>query len=306
MGTPSIACVHLKKIFDDGYPLLAVVAQPDKPQGRGMKLSSPACAIFAKEKNIPLYQPQTLKDGETTKLIQKLAPDFIVVVAYGKLLPNELIAASKIDTVNIHASLLPKLRGAAPIQWAIVNGDKTTGMTLMKITEKMDSGPIYAQAECMIEDSDTAETLFNKLAPVGAELLSANLSLIADGKLNATSQDEGKVTLAPILKKEDGLLDWQVSAREIFNKIRGFNPWPGAYTFIDNKRLKIYDSQALNDQTKASPGEIYAISPQGIFVACKGSSLLIKEVQLEGKNKMKATDFANGVRLQTGTQFKTN
>ncbi|MDO8519041.1 MAG: methionyl-tRNA formyltransferase, partial [Deltaproteobacteria bacterium] len=274
---------------------------PDRPFGRGQKKASPPCAVYAKEKNIPLYQPEKIK--EETGTIQRLKPDFIVTAAYGQFVPKEIREAAAMDAVNIHASLLPRYRGAAPIQWALIRGEKKTGVTLMRMTAKMDAGPIFSQKEIAIDLEDTAATLFEKLAVLGGELLKTDLPKIVSGTLKPREQNEAEATLAPQLKKEEGKIDWSQNAPQISNRVRGFNPWPAAITSIDNKSLKIYDVRILPEKTGFAPGTIYLLSEQGIHVACGESSLCLTNVQLEGKKRMPAADFARGLRLKEGMKL---
>jgi len=300
MGTPEFALVSLKALFDADYPIVGVFAQPDKPYGRGRKMQSPASALFAKEKGIPLFQPASVKTEEVIQEIEKLKPDFIVVAAYGKILPQRILDAATIDCLNVHASLLPKYRGAAPIQRALMNGDGETGVSIMKMVAKMDAGPVYSMKTLSIEPQDNTGTLTQKLAQLGASLLLESLAKIKAQELTSKEQDEAQVTFSPSLKKEEGKICWDQPARDLFNFIRGLNPWPSAYTFIDNKRLKIYDSVVLPEKLSETPGKIYLISPKGLHVACRDSSLCITRVQLEGKKEMPASDFARGYRLEEG------
>lgn len=305
LGTPQFGRIILEKLAAAHYPILSIVCQPDRPAGRGQKMASPACAQFAKTASIPLLQPDSLKNNEgIIKKIRELKPDFIITAAYGLFLPTTLLEVPKIAVLNIHPSLLPQYRGAAPVNWALLHGDKKTGVTLMRTIAKMDAGPIYAQTETDIQPDDTTETLLGKLATLGARLLLENLPLIASGKIQPSAQDESHVVLAPGFKKEDGRMDWDQNATKIFNHIRGMNPWPGSYTLIDNKRLKIYDGRPLVEKVTFPAGTIYALSQGGIFVACEDSTFCIREVQLEGKKRLPAAEFAHGFRLKEGTEFK--
>lgn len=305
LGSPQFGRSILEKLVQAHYPILSIICQPDRPAGRGQKMASPACAQFAKENNLPLLQPASLKNNE--ELIKKIAalkPDFVITAAYGLFLPETLLKIPKMAVLNIHPSLLPQYRGAAPVNWALLNGDKKTGVTLMRTIAKMDAGPIYAQSETDIQPDDTTESLLSRLATLGAELLLANLPLIAGGKIQPSAQSESHVVLAPRFKKEDGRIVWDQNATKIFNHIRGMNPWPGSYTLIDNKRLKIYDGGPLVEKVAFPAGTIYAQSQGGIFVACKDSTFCIREVQLEGKKRLPAAEFAHGFRLKEGTRFK--
>ncbi|MDO8519149.1 MAG: methionyl-tRNA formyltransferase [Deltaproteobacteria bacterium] len=303
MGTPQFALVSLQTLVVSGFPVLAVFTQPDKPSGRGQQPTSPSCAIYARGKKIPLFQPASVKSEESVATIKNLKPDFIVTAAYGQFLPLEILKAPKIDAVNLHGSLLPLYRGAAPVQWALLRGEKETGVTLMKMTAKMDAGPIYSQAKIPIEPQDTAETLLQKLAGLGAALLKADLPRVAVGALKAEEQNEAEATTAPLLKKSDGQIRWDKTAEEISNLIRGTTPWPGAQSLIDNKTLKIYHSELLPEKTGFAPGTIYLLSERGIHVACFDSSICLTEVQLEGKKRMPAAEFARGFRLKEGQKF---
>jgi len=303
-GTPELARISLEALFHAGFPVVGVVSQPDKPAGRGKEIASSPVALFAKEKNIPLWQPQSLK-GESSliKEWRSLNPDFLVVVAYGHFLPQEILDLPKIAPINLHASLLPKYRGASPILRSILNGEKETGMSVMKIIKKMDAGPVYATEKILIEEKDTTGTLTPKLASLGAKLLVKTLPEIFKKEIEPVAQDETKASFAPSLKKEEGKLNWNDKAETLHNKIRAFDPWPSAFTFFEEKRLKIFSSLVLKESINENPGTVYSISPQGLSVRCAEDALLIKEVQLEGKKRMKAFDFANGVRLKTGVKL---
>jgi len=254
MGTPEFAQVSLSSLWEAGYPISGVFTQPDKPAGRGQRLHASPCALFALEKKLPLFQPKKIKDDQVIGQIAQLKPEFIVVVAYGKLLPQKILDIPHYDSLNVHASLLPKYRGAAPINWALINSEEETGVTVMKMVQKMDAGPIYSTEKLKIDSHDTAGILTKKLAKLGARLLLHTLPLIQEGKIDSQVQEEEEATLAPLLTKEEG------KAQAIYNRIRGLNPWPSAYTFIDKKMLKIYDSEVLSESPKVPPGTIYLVS----------------------------------------------
>ncbi len=318
MGTPAFALTTLTKLWENNYPILGVATQPDKPAGRGQQILTSPCATFAREKELPLFQPASLKSPEAVEPLLALNPDVIVVVAYGLFLPSALLNHPGAIAVNIHGSLLPAYRGAAPIQWAIINGETKTGVTLIRVTPKMDSGPIFASRECPIANDETSGSLFEKLSLIGADLLLENIKAIASGTLIPKEQDHSQATLAKMLKKEQGLIDWTGDAKKIANLIRGVNPWPGAYTFIasnpsestnpkiDKKLLKIYDARALTEDSGRSPGTINLTESGGIHVSCGKGSLLITSVQLEGKKKMSAGDFLKGFRVTPGNQFENS
>lgn len=305
MGTPDFARVALEKLYNSSsYHVLAVFSQPDRPKGRGKKLSSPPCAEFAKEKNIPLYQPLHLKDEDSISIIKNLNPDFIVVAAYGLFLPQKILDIPKYDTLNIHASLLPKYRGAAPINYAILNGEEKTGVSIMRVIKKMDAGAVYAQSEISISSDDTTLNLTEKLSSLGGDLLLDTIPKIIDGKIKAIDQDESLVSHASLMKKEDGNIDWSDSCENIQRKIRAYYPWPSAFTFIEGKRLKIFESEIIEDQqTLKKSGEILHMGENGIEVQCGKGCLRLKIVQLEGKSKARASDFARGFRLELGMRF---
>lgn len=303
MGTPEFARVSLEALVKAGYPILAVVSQPSKPAGRGKTLLSPPCAAFAEENNLPLLQPAKIKTPEAIESIARLKPDFIVVAAYGKLLPQAILDIPKIDILNVHASLLPEYRGAAPIQRSILEGKKETGVSIMRVQLEMDAGPVYLKRSIPIERRETSRTLFSKLAALGSELLLEAIPQIATGSIKPQEQDFQKVTHAPPIKKEEGKIQWGKSAAEIERQIRAFTPWPSAHTFVDNKTLKIYDAEALPETTDKAPGTVYFLSEKGIHVACGNSSLCVTQVQLEGKKQMRASEFVRGYRLETGFKF---
>lgn len=305
MGTPEFARVSLSALHREGYSLLSVFTQPDKPMGRGQKLSPPPCAQFAKENKIPLFQPDDIKNEAILHHFLKMNPDFIIVVAYGKYLPEKIIQGAKIGCLNIHASLLPKYRGAAPIPWAIIHGETTTGVSLMKVTHKMDAGPIYCQKSLPISPSDTTGSLTAKLAQLGGELLLEALPKIFNGELQPTEQNEKWTTHAPMLKKKDGQIVWNSPSSAIIRLVRGMNPWPSAYTFIDFKLLKIYSAEEMPEIVSGIPGTVYFLSKKGIHVVCQGSSVCITEVQLEGKKRMPADEFVRGYRLKEGMKFSS-
>lgn len=304
MGTPSFALESLRSLYETDYPLLAVFTQPDKPAGRNQEMVSPPCADFARRYLIPLFQPAKIKNNpEVLKILSELQPDILVVAAYGKILPDEILALSKIASVNVHASLLPRYRGAAPINWAILEGEKETGVCLMKMASKLDAGPVYASIKMPLDPRETTGALTPKLAKLGAQLLIEQLPELAKGKLKEIPQDESQMTLAPPLKKEMGHIQWSQPASTIDRQIRAFNPWPGTYTLIDNKRLKIYDGFVLDEKPSAPAGTVYFLSPQGISVACGSGALCITEVQLEGKKRMPASEFVKGYRLEVGKKL---
>ncbi|OMH39836.1 methionyl-tRNA formyltransferase [Desulfurobacterium indicum] len=300
MGTPDFAVPSLEKLIEnEAFNVSLVVTQPDKPAGRGRKLKSPPVKLVAEKYGIPVLQPERVKENE--KLFEKLkeiAPDFIVVAAYGKILPKELLEIPKIAPVNVHASLLPKYRGASPIQSALLNGEDKTGVTIMRITEKLDSGDIYIQEETPISIDDTAQTLHDRLAVMGGSLLVRALPLIASGKLKPVPQNDSEATYCAQIKKEDGKIDWRDTAENIFNKVRAFTPWPSAFTHFNGKLLKITKTLPVEGQDK--PGIVVDIDREGFYVGTGEGLLKILMVKPEGKREMSAGDFVRGYRLKTG------
>jgi methionyl-tRNA formyltransferase len=293
-AVPSLAALHSAK-----YDVAMVLSQPDKPAGRGRHMTAPPLASFARNLGLPLYQPKSLKGDDAIGRIRECRPDMIVVVAYGKLLPKEVIDIPPEGCVNVHSSLLPKYRGAAPINWAIVNGEKETGVTTMFINEELDAGDILLKKRMPIGDDDTAITLHNKLAPLGAELLLETIEGLKKKAIRPEHQDGRAATYAPVIKKEDGVIHWEKSAASIRNLIRGMQPWPSAYTHLDGKMLRIFDANVLDAPALSPPGTILAAA-DSIVVATGSGKLSISELQLEGKNRLRAPDFLNGHKVKEG------
>jgi methionyl-tRNA formyltransferase len=300
MGSAAFAVPSLNELHKAGHNIEVVITQPDKPAGRGRKLSSPPVAEQAKQSNLPLYQPKSVKAKKVIEKISSLEPDIIVIVAYGKILPKELLELPRLKCVNVHASLLPKYRGAAPMNWAIVNGEKETGVTTMFINEELDAGDMLLSKSIPIGDDDTTLTLQEKLASIGADVLLETIEKIKDGTIKPEPQDGTKATFAPIMKKEDGYINWNKGSLEIRNLIRGMQPWPSAYTHLDGKMLKIYCATILETTVTETPGTVLAAGDD-IVVATGDGKLCINELQLEGKRRMTSTDFLHGHKVKTGT-----
>ena len=299
MGTPDYAAVTLQKLIDEKYDVLAVFAQPDKPVGRKQILTPPETKVLAQKYDIPVYQPKTLRDGEAYKVLKELNPDAIVVVAYGKILPKEILDLPKYGCINGHASLLPKLRGSAPIQWAIVNGEKQTGITTMQMDEGMDTGDILETVITEIGVDETAEELFERLAPLSADLMVSTLKKAEQGVLNPVKQDESNATYAPMIKKEMAQLDFSKTADEICNAVRGFYSWPCAYCFINGKRVKVIKVKKA-DNTDKECGKVID-SDDRLIVSCKDGSIEFVTVQPEGAKPMSASQMLNGHKIAKGT-----
>ena len=302
MGTPEPAKICLEALINSREEIVAVITQPDRPKGRGLKLAPTPVKETSLHYNIPVFQPEKIKDKDTIELIKGFKPDLIVIVAYGKILPKEMLNIPKLGTINVHASLLPKYRGAAPVQWALFNGEKFTGITVMKVTEELDAGDIILQESIPIYETDNAVTLTEKLFKLGAQLLVKAISQIKDGKAKYVKQDEKMVLFAPILKKENGVIDWKKKAAEISDQIRAFNPWPVAYTYHNNKILRIFAAERCEmGDARCEAGKIIKIiNNKGFVVAACDGALLITEVQPESGRKMSAWEFIAGHKLNIG------
>ena len=295
MGTPDFAAASLKKLIDEKYDIAAVFTQPDKPRDRGMKLSYSPVKELALENNIPVYQPTKLRDGTATELVKSLRPDILVVVAYGRILPDDMLEVPKYGAINVHASLLPKYRGAAPIQWAVLNGDKITGVTTMYLASEMDTGDIIYTSETEIGEFETSGELFDRLMVMGAELLDRTLRDIEAGTAPRTPQDHGKASYVKMLDKSFSPIDWAKTPREIIKQIYGLQPWPVATAELDGKVFKIYSAEYTQNKTVKAPGSVVSAGKKGIEIACLGGeTLLITELQAAGKKRMKASDYLLG------------
>jgi methionyl-tRNA formyltransferase len=307
MGTPEFAVPSLERLILDGHQIAAVFTQPDKPAGRGKHLHQPPIKTFALEREIPIHQPARIKTNEEVRAVfEALAPDACVVAAYGKILPEWMLAIPRLGCINVHASLLPRYRGAAPINWAIANGERETGVTIMQMDAGMDTGPMLSTRTTSIGDDETAPELSARLAQTGAELLGETLPRIERGEVEPKFQDDTVATYAPMLKREDGLIDWHMTAAEISNRVRAFQPWPGTYTHFRDGRLIIWraHAQEAERREKADPGTILSVDDSGLSMLCAASTALhVEEVQLEGKRRMSAREFANGARLQPGERI---
>jgi methionyl-tRNA formyltransferase len=303
-GTPRFAVPTLEKLVEAGHSVPLVVTQPDRPRGRGMDLAISPVKESALRLGIPIVQPDKIKNNEEFR--QRLAalhPDAIIVVGYGRIIPQWMIDLPRLGNLNLHASLLPKYRGAAPIQWAIAQGESITGVTTMRIDAGLDTGDILMQQELPIAPEDTAETLAPKLASIGADLMVETLRALESGEILPTPQDNSKATLAPILTKEDGRIDFQRTATEIFNRLRGFQPWPGAHTLFRGRNLQIHRAHPLDQSIELTPAAIKSDST-GLIAACgEGTALEIIDLQPEGKRRMSARDFVNGYHPQPGEKL---
>ena len=303
-GTPRFAVPTLNKLAAAGFHISLVVTQPDKPSGRGLELTASPVKQAAEELNLRIIQPDKIKNNEAFRTdISAAAPDAIIVVGYGRIIPQWMIDLPRFGNINLHASLLPKYRGAAPIQWAIASGESVTGVTTMRIDAGLDTGDILMQREIAIGQEDTAETLAPRLADVGADLMVVTLRRLDEGKLDPVPQDDSNASLAPILKKEDGLIDFQRSAVEIWNRLRGFQPWPGAYTFFRGKHLQVHSARPLDTTSQGIAGELKPANNALLVVCGAGTTLELLEVRIEGKKRMSARDFMNGYRPVRGERL---
>lgn len=309
MGTPEFAVPTLGRLIGGGFDVAAVFTQPDKPAGRGNKLQPPPVKSFALDYKIPVHQPAKIKTNEEVRaLFDDTRPDACVVVAYGRILPEWMLKIPRLGCINVHASLLPKYRGAAPINWAIAKGERETGVTIMQMDVGLDTGPTYAARSIEIGSYETATELSARLSELGAALLVETLPRIASGEARALPQDDSAATYAPILKREDGLIDWRMSASEIADRVRAFQPWPGTYTLFRGARLIIWRARevAFSEQgeDRNEPGAIIESDKTGFVIGCAGASALhVEELQIEGKRRTAARDFINGARISIGDKI---
>lgn len=302
-GTPRFAVPTLEKLAEAGHSLSLAVTQPDRPRGRGMELAASPVKEAATRLGIPIVQPAAIKNNEEFRArLAAIAPDAIIVVGYGRIIPQWMIDLPRFGNLNLHASLLPKYRGAAPIQWAIASGETRTGVTTMRIDAGLDTGDILLQRELPIPAEDTAETLAPKLAAMGADLMVETLHGLETGHIQPMAQDHAQATLAPILKKEDGRIDFSRTAQESWNRLRGFQPWPGAFTTFRGKALQVHDARPGKSTTLA-PGAL-AVEGMQLLAGCgKNTALELLEVQIEGKRRMTAQEFIHGYQPKIGERL---
>jgi methionyl-tRNA formyltransferase len=301
-GTPQFAVPTLEKLADNGFRIDLVLTQPDRPKGRGLRLVPSAVKETALRLHLPVFQPEKIKQNDELRArLEAIAPAAIIVVGYGRIIPAWMLKLPQYGNINLHASLLPKYRGAAPIQWAISNGERVTGVTTMRIDEGLDTGDILLQREMPIFDDDTAETLAPKLAAIGADLMIETLNGLNSKSIGPQPQNHGQATLAPILKKEDGRIDFARTAQEIYNRLRGFQPWPGASTTFRGKTLTITAAKPSSERVAQRD---MLVKDGRLFVGCgNGTSLELFELQPEGKKRISARDFLHGYRPQNSENF---
>ena len=302
MGTPEFAVPTLQALIDH-HEVLAVVTQPDKQRGRGKKMQFPPVKEKAVEYDIPVYQPQRARDEEFIEELKNLNPDVIVVVAYGQILPESILNIPKYGCINVHGSLLPKYRGAAPIQWAVLDGEEKTGITTMYMEKGLDTGDMIDKAEVVLDKKETAGSLHDKLMVLGADLLLETLKKLEDGTAVREKQNDEESCYAKMLSKDMGQIDFTKSAREIECLIRGMNPWPSAYTFLNGKTLKVWKCKVSTEKTDAVPGTIFLADKEGIHTACGEGVLILTEIQLEGKKRMETEAFLRGYHIENGIVF---
>lgn len=301
MGTPEFAVPCLAALIENKYDVCGVVTQPDKPAGRGHKLTPPPVKVTAIENSIQVFQPETLKDFAFKAELESLNPDVIIVVAYGKILPEYILNYPKYGCINIHASLLPKYRGAGPIQWSVINGEKTTGITSMLMEKGLDTGDMLLKAETEIGEYETAGELHDRLMNMGAELLLETLILAEKGKLKPEKQNDEESTYAPMINKETAKIDWTKSAKTVTDLISGMNPWPIAHTLYKGDVLKLYRAVLTNKKADGCPGQILNVSEKGIEIICgDDTSILANEVQFAGSKRMQVRDYLNGHSIECG------
>jgi len=301
-GSPTFALPSLEAVARE-HQVVAVVSQPDRPAGRGKKLQAPPVKELALRLGLPVEQPLKVRDGVLARTLSALRPDVFVVVAYGRILPPDLLAVPRLGAWNVHASLLPKYRGAAPIQWAVIRGESKTGVCVMRMEQGLDTGPVAARAEEPIHDDDTAGALAERLATLGSKLLVATVPRIADGTVTLQAQDDAGATLAPLMKKEDGYLDLGAPASEVSARARGVDPWPGATVFFEGEPVKVFGASVIDAQ--GTPGEVQGLVPQGLAVACGGGAVAFAELQMPGRKRMPAAVVLAGHPIPAGTRLQS-
>ena len=304
MGTPDFAVASLSALLEAGHDICGVFTQPDKPKNRGMKLQASPVKEFALAHDIPVFQPLKMRDGEAMGYIQERKPELIVVAAYGRILPGDILDYPPCGCINVHSSLLPKYRGAAPINWAILNGDKTTGVTIMHMAPALDAGDIILQRETAIGPDETAPELFQRLAELGGGLLVEAVEQIAKGEATRTPQLEADATYAPMLGRELSPMDWSKDGQTLHDQVRGLLPWPCATAEFGGVRCKVFSTAVLDGTTDLAPGTVAEAGKDGIVMACGGGMLLrVKELQPDGKKRMAAADFLRGRSLTAGERL---
>ncbi|MBA9024922.1 MULTISPECIES: methionyl-tRNA formyltransferase [Bacillaceae] len=295
MGTPDFSVPVLQRVIKEGYDVIAVVTQPDRPVGRKKVMTPPPVKIEAVKQGIPVYQPEKIRNEESLEEILALKPDLIITAAFGQILPNKLLEAPEYGCINVHASLLPELRGGAPIHYSILQGKEKTGITIMYMAEKLDAGDILTQAEIKIEEEDNVGTLHEKLSKVGSDLLADTIPKLFNNEITPVKQNDAEATFAPNIKREQEKIDWDKNGEDIYNHVRGLNPWPVAYTLLNGETLKVWKTKKIQLTTPAQPGVVIDVLEEGIVVGTGNTTaILIIELQPAGKKKMSAKDYLRG------------
>lgn len=303
MGTPETAAFTLERLVEGPDEVVGVVTRPDRPFGRGQKSTPSPVRRVAESRGIPVVTPEKIREPGIMERLSRWSPHIIVVVAYGRILPAAILDFAPQGCVNVHYSLLPKYRGAAPAAWTIIHGEESGGVTTMRLVEKMDAGPIYLQEQVPLAPDETTVSLQAKLTPVGARLLLETIHRLKGGSLIARPQDEAGATFAPMIKKEDGLIDWNEPAEVLERRVRGFNPWPSAYTHWQSKMLKILRAMVVNTEVRGNAGEIIRADDNGFWVAAGAGVLSLEVVQLENKKRLAGSEFIRGARIETGDRL---
>jgi methionyl-tRNA formyltransferase len=304
MGSATFAVPTLNGLFESGCSITGVITQPDKPTGRGQTIQGPPIKKRAYDLHLPIYQPHSLKTEEAQTLVHSLAPELIVVVAYGKILPSWLLQFPKYGCINLHGSLLPKYRGAAPVHWAVANGETKTGVCTMLLDEGLDTGPVYLSEETAIGPDEAVPALYDRLATMGAPLVIETIKGIVAGTLALSKQNDAEATFAPILKKEDGFLDWSWPAAKIHNRVRAFNPWPGTVTSFREMTCKILKTAMDGGSHKGLPGTVLDSKGRLVVLSGDGTPVEILSIQPESRKAVSGADFANGARVKIGEEFR--
>jgi methionyl-tRNA formyltransferase len=301
LGTPQFAVPTLRALIDEGYDILSVVTQPDRPKGRGQRLTSSPVKTLAQENNLTILQPKKLDEG-FLNLLLSLRPDLLAVIAFGQIIPGRVLSSVKWGGINIHASLLPKYRGSAPIQWAIINNEKKTGLTTMCMDEGLDTGPTLMQQEVDILEGETAGQLHDRLASLAPGLLIKTLHGLAEGTVEKVKQDDFLATYAPKLTKEQGLINWPLPGQRLCGLIRGLDPWPGAFTYYNGKILKLFGCLLADDKRRSSvPGQIRGLTERGLEIETGKGSVIVREIQSPGKKRLPAKEFIKGSQIHPGS-----
>ncbi len=303
MGTPTFASIILEGLLEDGWNVVGAVTQPDRPRGRGRKVSTPPVSQVAQAHGILVLQPKKIKDAVFLEDLADLRPDMMVVAAYGRILPRDVLSLPPHGCYNVHASLLPTYRGPAPVRWAIINGEETTGITIFRMDEGMDTGDLLVADSLAIGPNETAGMLTERLARLAARIITPALRDIVEATARFVPQEHDMATVVPILKKGDGRIDWSLSAESIRNRIRGLDPWPGAFTFWGGKRLRLWEAEAKDAGSDGKPGDVLSVDDEGVTVRAAGGTLRLMSVQLEGGRRMPVEEFLRGHRMAPGEKL---